>query len=286
MSNNGRYYESFVASLQKALFDSEQWAELKNICIEQNKKIIDKSGIEREFDLYWEYDLGGISYKTVIECKDYASTISIEKIDALVGKVHDLPDLKAIFATKTGYQSGAKIKAEKHDIELLIVRESNDSDWMSEDGSPYIKEIHADIIAVFPARITSFDPKLDSDWIKKNTDLEEGYTTLALRNDLTYIDDVSRNDYYSIKILEERLGKGTDDDFGERDLLLEFDEAYLILDKRRLKVNSIELTYWMSKPMHNHMVIDASKELEGVIEYLSKRSKTAIFKDRVIKDWR
>ncbi|EHH0795760.1 restriction endonuclease, partial [Vibrio vulnificus] len=101
MSNSGREYEEFVASLQKALFESEQWTKLRNIQIEQNKKIEDNFGISREFDLYWEYELAGITYKTVIECKDYASKVSIEKIDALLGKIRDIPDLKPIFATKT-----------------------------------------------------------------------------------------------------------------------------------------------------------------------------------------
>ena len=41
LSNNGRDYEEFVASLQKALFESEKWTELRNIQIEQNKKIKD-----------------------------------------------------------------------------------------------------------------------------------------------------------------------------------------------------------------------------------------------------
>jgi hypothetical protein len=40
-----------------------------------------------------EFDLGGYVYKTVIECKDYASTITVEKIDAFIGKTNDIPGL-------------------------------------------------------------------------------------------------------------------------------------------------------------------------------------------------
>src|SRR5690606_14872243 len=127
---------NFVARLQHAILYSEEIAKQKNIQIEVNKRLIDNSGIERQFDVYWEYELGGYKYKTVIECKDYASSVSIEKIDALVGKLNDLPDIKAVFATRSGYQSGAKIKAEKHNIELLLVREQNDSDWIGDDGVP------------------------------------------------------------------------------------------------------------------------------------------------------
>lgn len=51
MSNNGRDYEDFVFKLQQALINSEEYLHQKNILIEKNVKIIDTSGIEREFDL-------------------------------------------------------------------------------------------------------------------------------------------------------------------------------------------------------------------------------------------
>ena len=98
--NNGRDYEEFVANLQQALLDAENITNQTNIIIELNKKIVDNCGIEREFDLYWEYTFGGLRYKTIIECKDYNSNISLEKIDALIGKTRDIPDLRAVFTTK------------------------------------------------------------------------------------------------------------------------------------------------------------------------------------------
>ncbi|MBB1333151.1 MULTISPECIES: restriction endonuclease [unclassified Pseudoalteromonas] len=287
MSNNGREYENFVAALHQALFDSEKWTELKNIKIEQSKKINDNFGIAREFDLYWEYEFAGITYKTVIECKDYASKVSIEKIDALLGKIRDIPDLKPIFATKTGYQSGAKTKALNNKVELLIVREQNDSDWVLEDGTPLIKQVNIDIHAISAARITSFNTKMDGKWIKENTNLDtsSGNLQLSMQNDQTVIEDVGRNDKYSLKELEERLGQGTDTNFGERSLSLKFDEAYLHCDDLKLKLKEVDLTYHIPKPIHQPMNIDFSKELVGVIEYLGKSSKTAIFKDHVVKGW-
>ena len=80
MHNDGKKYERFVAGLQQAIINSETITAQKNINIELNKKIIDNCGVEREFDLYWEYELGGITYKTIIECKDYNSDMSVENI--------------------------------------------------------------------------------------------------------------------------------------------------------------------------------------------------------------
>lgn len=66
------------------------WA--KNIQVRHNEEIPDRFGIKRQFDVLWDYEQGGITYNTIIECKDYNSPVSIEKIDALVGKLADFPD--------------------------------------------------------------------------------------------------------------------------------------------------------------------------------------------------
>ncbi|MQT98579.1 hypothetical protein, partial [Pseudomonas helleri] len=114
--NTGTEYEAFVGAIQQSLINSEVSSNLKNIKVEVNKKIEDINGIVRQFDVYWEFNLGGYDYKTVIECKDYASRVSIEKIDALLGKTSDIPGLRLIYATRTGYQIGAQTKANKHKI--------------------------------------------------------------------------------------------------------------------------------------------------------------------------
>ena len=82
----GRDYEAFVQDLQQAILKSEELIRQKNIHIERNKLLRIISESNENFDLYWEYELGGLIYKTVVECKDYASKISVEKIDALIGK--------------------------------------------------------------------------------------------------------------------------------------------------------------------------------------------------------
>ena len=51
--SDGTEYEIFVQRLQQALLDSEQLMTQKNIVVARNKKIIDRAGNVREFDLYW-----------------------------------------------------------------------------------------------------------------------------------------------------------------------------------------------------------------------------------------
>jgi len=285
--SDGKDYEKFVQNLQQALLDSEKLSDQKNIEVERNKKIIDNFGIEREFDLYWEYELAGVTYKTVIECKDYASRVSIEKIDALIGKIRDTPDLKPVFATRTGYQSGAEKKAKSNRIDLLIVREQRDDDWEDKDGNPLVREINIQMNFMPCPRITNFKPYIDGEWLKANTTLstDTQLVTSGMNNEI-FIEDTTNNETYSLYDLAYRLDSKVNGSYGNLSHKEIFQEAYLINNGMRLKMVSYEVDFFRSKPIKNPINIDFSKELVGVIEYLHKGSATAIFKDKIIKDWK
>jgi hypothetical protein len=280
MAKAGSEYENFVANLQKAIFDSEEFTKQKNIVIEQNKKIIDKNGIEREFDLYWEYELGGFTYKTIIECKDYNSTISIEKIDALVGKLHDFLDLRGVFATKMGYQSGALKKAQENNIDLLIIREQNDSDWTDEEGNPLIKIVHIDVIGYSSALIRKFQPYFDVNWIKENTDIDitKPFSICGLNNEI-FVENFEKNEKYSLYDLSYKLSDLENNKPGDYEKLFEFSDAYLISRNIKVKISAYKVSYSIQEPIKNEIEIDYSKELLGVIEYLEKGIKKRIFKN-------
>lgn len=286
MANDGKGYEQFVKDLQQALLDSEDLIKQKNVKIEANKKILDNCGVEREFDLYWEYELAGVTYKTVIECKDYESRVSLEKIDALIGKTRDLPDLKAVFATKTGYQSGAKTKAEFNKIDLLVVRKESDEDWQDGHGNPLIKEIAINMELVSAARTISFSPEIDGNWAKENTDLDLSKPfNLNMRNDLITIEDNEKGEKYTILQLEEMLGGSHPGESGEFEKDRKFNDAFIYCDGLKLKLRGYKIRYSVSLPIKMPINIDYSKELVGVIEYLHKGTKTAVFSDRIVKDW-
>ena len=283
MNNNGKKYEKFVSNLQQALLDSEKCIKQKNIKIELNKKIIDNFGIEREFDLYWEYEIGGLSYKTVIECKDYKSKITIEKIDALIGKIRDTPDLKAVVATKIGYQKGAITKAKKNKIDLLIVREQNNSDWEDKDGNPYIKEINAKLPLLFPAKIIKFIPIVDVNWLKENTDIDTNNNSFrySTRNDKIIIENLDKNEKYSLFELSNKLTPSNYKNYGHFEKEEKFKNAYIYFDDKKLKLNSYKIEYIINKPAELNFHIDYSSELLGVIEYLLKGVKKSIFKNEI-----
>ncbi len=284
MANTGKEYEFFVAMLQQAIINSEARGAQKNIVVEVNKKIIDSCGIERQFDIYWEYELGGLTYKTAIECKDYASTVTVDRIDALIGKVRDIPDLRVAVATKTGYQSGAKTKAEHNKIDLLIVREQNESDWQADDGTPYIKKVQINSTAILSARVQAVNLGLDGKWVEENlTSAEAEALDFNGLNSEVFVEDCLTKERYSLYELAQKLQPYGDRNEGEFELKQEFESAFISHGESRAKLKMWRIRYVVVKPQTQTMEIDFSSMLLGVIEYLQKGVKKSVFSNGVVR---
>ncbi|MNG71723.1 hypothetical protein D3C78_403350 [compost metagenome] len=269
--NTGKSYEEFVRSLYQAILQSEElgFGGQRNIDVEINKILIDTNGIKRQFDIYWEYSLGGLTYKTVIECKDYNSKVSIEKIDALQGKLSDFPNLRGIFATKKGYQSGAEKKAIEKDIDLLIVREQNDSDWTDIDGQPLVREIHIQMNAILPARIIGFDLQLP-----KEATLPP---TTAINNEVL-ITHNQTGESYTVYDLQLTLMQGHHEEEGEFEKTMIF-QGTVTTPSIEIPIEGYKVKYRIYRPAKSDLIIDFSEKLIGVIEYLNQGKKAKIYKD-------
>ncbi|MDH1068957.1 restriction endonuclease [Acinetobacter johnsonii] len=269
--NTGRGYEEFVHSLYKAILKSDELGlgPQKNINVEINKKLASTNGIERQFDIYWEYALGGITYKSVIECKDYNSKISIEKIDALQGKLNDFPNLRGIFATKKGYQSGAEIKAKERDIELLIVREQNDSDWTDINGQPLLREIHIQMNGILPASILEFEPKLPQGEILPAVN--------AATNEIV-INNNDTGESYTVYELQQTLMQGHSEVEGDFEKELLFN-GKVTTPTHVINIVGYRVKYRIHKPVKSDLIIDFSEKLLGVVEFLNQGRKAKIYAD-------
>lgn len=282
--NTGVPYEMFVQDLMQTIIDADGKVGQRNIEVKHNVKLKDKFGNERQFDVYWEYELGGVVYKTVIECKDYASKITVDKIDSLVGKLKDFPDIKGLFATTQGYQSGAETKAEAHAIDLLKINHIENFDFRGSNGEPMIKEIIGDIIAIQPAQIIRFDTYIDENWLKENTqlDLSKPLPSKKMLNINTIIHDIENNEHYSLMNLQRKLD-------GEYDKELEqvkmFKNAFVeFSDGTKFKLRGYKIKYIIPSPIRTKIVVSAVDIFKGVIEYLSSGKMKFIAKDGTIKD--
>ena len=275
-------YEAFVQSLYWAVQEAEKLStNLTTLSFERNKRIRNRYGADREFDVYWKYELDGIVKQTIIECKNYNSTIKIEKLDALVGKLGDLDgDYTPVFATKTGYQSGAMKAAEHHGVELLVVREQNETDWASEPGTARVKYIEINITLLGETRIHRFHPCLDLNWVKQNTNIDtRSMVRLEIVDNETFIEDGRES--YSLKELARRLDppdRTIHGRFQEEKQLN--DNTYLVHpDLGRVKMLSFLVDYTIYPPLTRRLKIDGPSALMGVIEYVQRGEKKLVFKD-------
>ncbi len=289
MYNSGKDYEELVRDIQRSLIAAEKIPSLSNIKIEKNKKIKDRSNIEREFDIYWEFEIGGNIYRSVIECKDYSSPVSIEKIDAFIGKTADIPGLKLIYATKTGYQSGAKLKAAQHNIQLLIIRGQQESDWVTEDGEPLLKTIHLNIVARTVPRIITFDVKVDSVWFESQENLKKDevsdFFQKSMNNEI-FINDICNNCRYTIYELPQIILKMNNKlKYGSGIFSEKFTDGWLeSADQQvRIKITEFSCEYIYREPIQSTSIIDFSEQIKAIVEDFQTGKKKWVMNDGTVR---
>ena len=282
MGNNGKEYEQFVQCLIQAIINSETTVGQKNIIVRHNEIINDINGNPRQFDIVWDYELGGVTYRTIIECKDYNSTISIDKIDSLVGKLTGFPGVRGIIATTKGFQSGAKEQAKRHNIELLCVREQNDNDWIDSDGVPLIREVILNIMIFTPPCIIKYEVGLDKKYIEeKDIDVTSIDFSTSLNTNII-IEDMKRNEKYSLFELQNKIADEKDN-YGEHEKDITFDNAYISNEIVSVKLKKLHIKYLTFPPTTETIKIDFSKELVGVVEYLLQGKKKIILRNGQIR---
>lgn len=112
-------YEKFAREIYQKLMNAEG---INTINVKHNVKLMGKSGQQHQIDVYWEYQIGGVKHKVIIECKNYNATVPIGKVRDFYGLLADLTNVSGIMVTKMGYQAGAKAYASYYGINLKELR--------------------------------------------------------------------------------------------------------------------------------------------------------------------
>lgn len=116
MKNNGKRLEQLVKLIQETLKNSPDTK------VYSNHKIKDNSGSLREIDVFIDSIINKFNIKIAIECKEYKSPVSVDKIEAFITKCQRIPEInKRIFVSQSGYQSGAVKAAQEFGIELYNI---------------------------------------------------------------------------------------------------------------------------------------------------------------------
>ena len=117
--NNSIEYELFTRETYQQLVDADT---VKATKVQHDVKLEGKSGQKHQIDVYWEYEIAGITHKVAIECKNYSKPIAISKVRDFYGVLSDLNNVAGIMVTKAGFQEGAKKFAKQYGISLKELR--------------------------------------------------------------------------------------------------------------------------------------------------------------------
>ncbi len=120
--------------------------QIKNIenCKFKHNKIIEVDDGNYQIDGYIEFQLMGINYKTLVECKHYKSSISREKVAVLYDKIRACGANKGVLVSSSNFQSGAIQYASKHGVALIQLTDANNiyeiRDGFTEKGFGFVTQ--------------------------------------------------------------------------------------------------------------------------------------------------
>ncbi|MFN3161618.1 MAG: restriction endonuclease [Rubinisphaera brasiliensis] len=129
-------YERLTQSVYQAILRREG----QNIEVLHNQDVEGKSGVAHQVDVLWRFTVAGVNHMVLIECKNYASALTLEKVRNFFAILHDIGNCSGVMVTRTGYQSGVKQFAKFYGIGLKLLRQPIPDDW---DGK--IKDIQLNL---------------------------------------------------------------------------------------------------------------------------------------------
>lgn len=155
--NTGVSYESLTQGFFQAILDQDS---VKNVRVERNVKLGGRSTVH-QVDVFWSFEVAGVAYHTVVQCKDWNSRVKQEQVLAFSAVLDDIPGQpRGILVSKDGFQSGAESVAKAHGIALYRLREADEDYWAGR-----IKKIGVTMNLVVPA-IGDVRLGFDSEWLK------------------------------------------------------------------------------------------------------------------------
>jgi restriction system protein len=96
--------------------------DLKTFKAEHDTVLVSHDG-EYQIDIYAEFDLLGVTFKVLVECKRHKSKIKREVVQILSEKLHSSGANKGLIFSTSGFQTGAIKFATAHGIALIRVIE-------------------------------------------------------------------------------------------------------------------------------------------------------------------
>jgi len=219
MSKDDRDYEIFVRDIVEALLKADG---LQTVKVEHDVQV---QGISRshQIDVYWEYELGGVLHRVIINCKNYKSTVEVTHVETLAGVLNDMPGVRGVIVTTLGFQKGAIDYAKVHKIGLKVIRPPVEQDW---EGR--LKEIHLRLVINKPVLLET-KVSLNRAWAETQAGGGDSLVgTATYRADLTVVKDLDTGRVEDMNDLWNRAMREHPSEVGEECVsMLTWPNAYL-----------------------------------------------------------
>lgn len=130
--NTGTSYELLTREIFQCLIKQDS---ARNIDVKHDISLQGKT-TKHQIDVYWEFEIGGISYTTVVQVKDWNRTLDQGELLKFREVLNDLPGQpRGIVVTRSGYQRGAEQVAKANGILLFELFEESHQKIVITEGS-------------------------------------------------------------------------------------------------------------------------------------------------------
>lgn len=239
MAKAGTEFELFVKAIYEQILTFDGY---ETVRVEHDVNVLGKSGQLHQIDVYWEFNVAGLTHKVAVECKDYKSNVSVGKIRDFYGALEDIGNIHGIFVTTKGYQSGAVQYAEHKNISLKVVKEPSQEEIDEHLGIKAIN-INIEILQIANSKMT---PVFDVQWILENTSIKSGdhYSFNAINNEIKIIDS-NYNLLGTVLDFENKLPRKSENEKG-LSYKFDFDDSYFHVPNcgyPPLKIKTLKFDY-------------------------------------------
>lgn len=156
-ANSGIPYETLTQQIFQQILNQDG---VKTINV-QHDITLDGKTATHQIDVYWEFEVTGIVYKTIVQAKDWARPVDQGELLKFKAVLDDLPDQpRGIFVSRSGYQSGAMEFAKKQGIPLYELRKPTNEDWKGR-----IRTIRIQMNIIVPSTKVELIP--DHEWLRQ-----------------------------------------------------------------------------------------------------------------------
>ncbi len=243
-------YEKLTQAVYQAILAEEG---VDGVKVDHDLDITGKSGVDHQVDVSWRFKQATVEHHVLIECKNYSSAITLEKVRNFYAVLQDIGNCRGLMVTKTGFQSGVVKFSEYYGIGLKLLREPTDEDWRGKVKDITVN-IHAIALSTSPDKCpkvtTLLGLKTQEEVDQLNQEIVEGKYTMPEGPDLVFVDSsgVPITEELRWWLPQQLKGDGCNEG-GPYEKTIKLDDHFLELkasdgSSRIVKVRGLKVVYY------------------------------------------